>query len=157
MVVAFLVYENAATICWGEGSGTPLDRANQVRIALDGHFVVYGKRFLFPVGLDCIEDPPFISAAPFALLSSCGSRACLWSAAIRGDLHRISAQVQQLRAGIFAKRCDTNKDSLVDLHRVSLTRPISSRVPIYTVISFYIQHFVSNEDPNGYTRISVLV
>ena len=53
MVVAFLVYENAATICrggGGGGSGTPLDRANQVRIALDGHFVGYGKRF--PVGLD---------------------------------------------------------------------------------------------------------
>lgn len=49
------------------------------------------------------------------------------------------------------------KDSLVDVYRVSLTRPVSSRVPMYTVISLYIQHFVSDEDPNGYTRISVLV
>ena len=49
------------------------------------------------------------------------------------------------------------KDSLVDLYRISLTRPVPSRVPIYTVISLYVQHFVSDEDPNGYTRISVLV
>lgn len=30
------------------------------------------------------------------------------------------------------------KDSLVDLYRVPLTRPVSSRVPIYTVISLSI-------------------